>query len=261
MAGARAAASISTTVGVAFATLLVMGGILAGPAIVDCSSDSRGFGSCIRDRMANSGLFSPDTERLDRPSALPSEPEIPVSEQPVVTIDPPPQPAGWLEANATELTSESPAAADLTAPAGTLDAAALPTMPGGTWADIALAPGQGTLAANGEVGTTTTLTANVAAVPAMGEIGATGSIGADSAIGAAELAPAVPVPEPEVPAFEQPLVEAVVETPPPPAPEPVTPVAEAPPPVISFDPNYPNVLVLPPPASGEDLSFRALQLN
>jgi hypothetical protein len=37
---------------------------------------------------------------------------------------------------------------------------------------------------------------------------------------------------------------------------------EAPPPVaIEFNPQYPNVLVLPPPTTGDNSSFRSLQLN
>ena len=35
----------------------------------------------------------------------------------------------------------------------------------------------------------------------------------------------------------------------------------APPVVIVYNPEYPNVLVLPPPANGDDSSFRSLQLN
>jgi hypothetical protein len=42
-------------------------------------------------------------------------------------------------------------------------------------------------------------------------------------------------------------------------PEPPAPSSE--PIVVEFNPQYPNVIVLPPPAVGDDSSFRSLQLN
>ena len=84
---------MSATVGVAAATLLVVGGILAGPAILECSRDSKGFGACLRDKVADTGLIAPDTERTERPEIvadISSEPTLPQA------------PAGWMEANANE---------------------------------------------------------------------------------------------------------------------------------------------------------------
>src|SRR3569623_1992676 len=57
LAGARAAASVSLTIGVAFVTLLVAGGILAGPAILDCSHQSGGIGACLRAKEQDAGLL------------------------------------------------------------------------------------------------------------------------------------------------------------------------------------------------------------
>ncbi len=41
----------------------------------------------------------------------------------------------------------------------------------------------------------------------------------------------------------------------------VEPVPAPPPVAVEFTPQYPNVIVLPPPASGDNSSFRSLQLN
>lgn len=262
-----------------------MGGILAGPAVLDCSTDSDGLGACLRDRLVNSGLLAPIETQTDMPmliSELPVTPELPVSGEPAVAVEPP-KPVGWIEARAGEFAGDMPAAAALSAPAGALDIAIAPVpveagqaalvAPGGQLratatpppvmqAELALAPKLGALQAGGGLGAGPSLEAGAA--PLVGpsaQIAATGGIGSGTATAAAELSAPLPVPEPEpeavpepAPVFETPLVEISAELPPAP------PVIEPPPP-IRFDPDYPNVLVLPAPASGEDSSFRTLQLN
>lgn len=292
MAGARAAASISTTIGVAFATLLVMGGILAGPAILDCSADKHGFGACLRDRIANSGLIPPEAERIDKPVLVS---EVPVSEIPGVAAEPP-RLAGWIEANANEFAGMPSVSVTLTAPGGSVGAegllvgqgnasgkailaaptgkiladgevavnalseieialaapmGALSAMGAGNEpvspAELTLLPKGGVLRAGGGEGTAPALEANAAPVRGIGDLTITGSIGADPVPGGTALTAPEPLP------FEEPLIKAEAEMPP-------LPVTD-PRPVIRFDPQFPNVLVLPPPASGEDSSFRTLQLN
>ena len=93
---------MSLTIGAAFATLLVAGGILAGPAILDCSSQGGSIGACLRDRLDQSGLISPN------PPAAPSAPEAPA------------RTSGWIEANATEYEAPLPGAVDLRGPPGSI---------------------------------------------------------------------------------------------------------------------------------------------
>lgn len=258
MAGAHPTASIATTIGVACATLLVMGGILAGPAVLDCSADQRGFGACLRDHMAGSGLVSPEDEQINRPplvSEVPAEPEMAVSEEALVSVEPA-KPTGWIDAQATELASEPSAAVALKAPGGTIDVAARPPAADGAAVAATLASPKGEMRAGG-ANIEPTAPAQSALAPQLGAVATTGSIGALPLPWAAELIGRPP------PAFEEPLVEAAVEVPAPPVAEPeAAPAAAAPPPqVVRFDPQYPNVLVLPAPAKGEDSSFRTLQLN
>ena len=75
---ARATISVYATLGVATATVAVVGAIIVGPAILDCSRDAGAFGACLRGKAADSGLISPKAS----------------SEQPT--------PAGWMEAVANE---------------------------------------------------------------------------------------------------------------------------------------------------------------
>jgi pilus assembly protein FimV len=204
----RVATSASLTIGAAFATLLVAGGILAGPTIMACSSQGGSIGACLRDRLDQSGLVAP------KPPAAP----------PVAPAEPPARDAGWIEANATEYEAPLPGVADLRGPPGALGAggsatshpsisAAIAIAPGpqtiagggvasggagsatevalaetpgqlgagggitdaGTPATVALAPAPGQLGAGGGV-TDVTSSANVALAPAPGQIGATGSV-------------------------------------------------------------------------------------
>jgi hypothetical protein len=84
----------------------------------------------------------------------------------------------------------------------------------------------------------------------------TGGIGGNGTSAGASLEPeavaAAPV-EPVAPPAARPEPEAS------PAAQPAEP--EPPAPIIKYDPRFPNVLVLPPPNTGEDSSFDTLQLN
>jgi len=122
----RTAASLSFTIGVAVATLLVAGGILVGPAVLACSRDASTVGSCLRSKATDAGL-------IHAPA--------------VVDAKAPSRPDGWLAADATEYTAPPAAAASLAAGGGDIvaggTAAPLPALSG--QAEISLAPG--TLAA------------------------------------------------------------------------------------------------------------------
>lgn len=256
-----------------------MGGILAGPGILDCSADKNGFGSCLRERLSLSGLVPPEAERIDKP--------VLVSDTPVAVE--PPRKIGWIEANAHEFGGMPSVSVTLTAPGGSMDAAgwlagqgqiagdaaltarggkieaggdvASPSVPdvevalaaplgalSATGAgnapvlpvELTLQPKAGVLGADGGEGLTPVLEANAAPVRGLGDLTITGGVGSDPVPGGTILV------APEPLAFDAPLIKAEI--------------ADAPP-VIRFDPQYPNVLVLPTPDSGEDSSFRMLQLN
>ena len=115
MAGARAATSLSLTIGVAFATLLVVAGILAGPAVLDCSHRSGGFGACLRGKVVDSGLLPQD-------EAPPAMPVLAADATVPPAVAEPSRNVGWIEANATEYETATPAVAQLRAPEGTIGA-------------------------------------------------------------------------------------------------------------------------------------------
>ena len=117
MAGSRAAASVSLTIGVAFATLLVAGGILIGPAVLDCSNESVGIGACLRAKAEDAGLVH------TQPAAAPA-PVVPIELPAAPLMAPEPQrPQGWLEANANEYEAPlSTGSAQLTAASGSIGA-------------------------------------------------------------------------------------------------------------------------------------------
>jgi hypothetical protein len=270
LAGHRAATSVYATLGVAAATLLVVGGILAGPSILECSRDGGSFGACLRDKAGDSGLITPD---------------------PAVE---PPAPTGWMEAAANEfdappsapvelagspaamLANELAAASDepiemAIAPAA--DLAAVTAPPSAETAVVALAGPEGEVSAD----------VKPAAPPPTGTAALnqpeTGSLSARAPV--PEVAEVVIAPQPIDHADD--LTSAVEPPPPEPAPVELEPVDPAPPPdepepsepvdgtpeqafsepviVVEFNPQYPNVIVLPPPAAGDNSSIRSLQLN
>ena len=164
MAGSRAAASVSLTIGVAFVTLLVAGGILAGPAILDCSHQSGGIGACLRAKVQDAGLLPND------PSSSSSVPAVSLQTTPAET-----RPQGWLEANANEYeTPTTTGSVELAAPAGSIGVegtlASKPALAG----DVAVAAPTGVIAANGQPIPAPDTTADVALAQPAGRLAATG---------------------------------------------------------------------------------------
>jgi len=290
---------LSLTLSVALATLVVMGGILAGPALVDCARDGEHMGACLRDRVAGTGLVAPDERQL-RPPAATAEAPVPDAARP----------AGWIEANATEYAPASPATALLAAPTGVLDVSGAATvqMPAPTGVALAAPQGEMTALAGAPAvdrpavaliapGETLAATGNVSAEPArpvaaalaapVGQLAAGMAVPTPPAASAASwLAPRAALieargGEPAVTAVEAsvapaaPLATGTVlatrsSAPPemPPAAAQLeasatapVPAPELPAPVIRYDPQFPNVLVLPAPSSGEASSIRRLELN
>lgn len=277
MAGARAATSLSFTIGIAFATLVVGEGF-ATPAVLDCSQQPQGFGACLRGKVVDGGF-------------LPPEPQPPA----VASSELASRAPGWIEANATEFETPAFGTAELSAEPGRLDAfGALPSAE--ISAEIALAdPGASIRAeglaplpaasANADLSPTITgsIDASAARVRSSGLAGdasieppvlppppeAAGHVGtAPRGHGKAFLAPqliadlspapplaqiAPPPPPKAPPRFMPPMrPEATAQVKPEPTPKPSPP---------RYDPRYPNVLVLPPPNTGENSSFATLELR
>lgn len=259
------------TLGAAAATLLVVGGILAGPSLIECSRDADGFGSCLREKVAESGLIAPETESVTKPEIVSD-----ISSEP-------PLPTDWMEVNANEY--EPPIGPTVDLDGSSAELAVAPMAPGGPLPiEVALAPAaelsavslapvsdiasvslggpQLSLAAETATFSASDEPAQVALVGPEGQIGATSPVlvaPVDAAAVLAEprgLSVEAVIPEP----IEQLATTTVLGQTPPDYPM-VELSAEPAPTVIEFDPQYPNVLVLPPPAEGDDSSFRSLQLN
>jgi len=170
LAGSRAAASVSLTIGVAFATLLAAGGILIGPAILDCNHESAGIGACLRGKAERAGLLH------DQPRAASSAPVVTVELPAPPLMAPEPQrPQGWLEANANEYQAPlSNGSVQLTPPIGAIGAAGRltlkPALQGG--ADVR-APA-GVVAANGQTLPAPEATAQIALAQPAGRLAAAG---------------------------------------------------------------------------------------
>ncbi len=270
MAGQRAALSVSATVGVAAATLLVVGGILAGPSVLECSRDSNGFGACLRDKVADTGLIAPGGERVERPDIVAD-----ISSEP----GPPPAPTGWMEAKANEYepapgvpvdlisSPVSVSVAEAPPPAeASVEVAVMPPVelakpvqaPAGEIASVTLDGAESGLIAEGAASDEPQPPAEVALAGPQGEVTALSPRPEMSIDGAAVLAQPEGLraegagPAPQEPSAAPVELHVAVGG------EPIS----APPPIaVEFDPQYPNVLVLPPPAEGDDSSFRALQLD
>ncbi|HVY52433.1 MAG TPA: hypothetical protein VHA07_12845 [Devosia sp.] len=119
---------MSLTLGIALATLLVAGGIVAGPALVDCTGTPAGLGACLHAKAVDNGLLH---ETL--PSAMPA----------------PGRPAGWIEANATEYDAPGVSGAILSPKAGRIGAGGLAPSSGELTADVSISPDRGGLLAGG----------------------------------------------------------------------------------------------------------------
>lgn len=264
---ARAATSVYATLGVAAATLVVVGAIIAGPSILDCSKDPGGFGACLRDKLGDSALTSPDVSSEQPPAggwmeAVANEYEPPVS-TPVE-----------LEGTAADLLAEAAESSVSTA----VEVAVAPAAELATLApaqeevpvSVALVGPEGAISAdvavaNLESGTTIalsepvdgTLTADTPSEAVVDVAVAVEPIDpAEDLTSAVEPLPSEPAPV-ELSAEPEPSSEPV----PPPQPEPPAPSSSEPPIVVEFNPSYPNVIVLPPPREGDDSSIRTLQLN
>jgi hypothetical protein len=292
LAGHRATNSVYATLGVAAATLVVVGGILAGPSILECSRDADGFGACLRDKVAESGLIAPDDDGVDKPEVVAD-----ISSEPSA----PPPPTGWMEAAANEFEPPTSVPVDLAGTPADIAVAELVTepvapievavAPAAELATAALAPSEEAAIVEltgPELGVVAEATSSsepseatrIALVNPDGQITAVIPILDAPIEGTAVLAPpsglnvegasAEPVVEATVtPEPIEPPGTLTVVDPAPSEPAPVELTAEAsvepvPAPtsaIIEFNPQYPNVLVLPPPAEGDNSSFRSLQLN
>jgi len=163
---------LSLTIGVAFATLLVVSAILAGPAILDCGHQTGGVGACLRDRVEKSGLL---------PSAAPVS-ERPVSIASVSSVAPPmvadaPRAPGWIEANATEYQPPLSGTAALSPPAGALGATGAISQQSGFPGRASNSSRRGAMAAAGEAAQVTFAEdGQVVLAEPDGEVTATGTV-------------------------------------------------------------------------------------
>jgi hypothetical protein len=269
---------VTLTAGIAAATLVIVVGVLAGPAIARCAADGGNVLVCLRGKVVAAGLL---------PAALPSSIEAvdTSSAAPVVAEVRPDHDDGWLQANAAELATPPVAMVSLAPLPGRLEVGGALSIPRGEVAgSVALAEPAGSLAASGGARTplppsSTSLTPMLALShggTAGGGQGAgdlavlTASRGAATADGALRAAAPgtataklVPTPQatvtapPPAPIAEPPRRAApVVALPPKRA---VKPKTAAPPKrVLRLDPRFPSVTVLPPPGSGADSSFATL---
>ena len=281
MARSGPAASLSLTIGIAFATLVVGTGIIAGPAVFDCSQHPSSLGSCLRGKVVESGLLPPE----------PMPPVLVSSEEPALRAP------GWIEANATEYETPASGVAFLSAEPGRLDAlGAIPSAE--VSAETALVDPGARIRADG-LAPLTRPSAEASLTPlATGSIDASGNgAPADGLFGGASVEPPVLTVRPEVRGKAGPAAhgqgraslapQLIADlSPVPPVTEIVAPVVpKAPPPRIAprkpaapritaqakpkavpprppkYDPRYPNVLVLPPPNTGENSSFATLEVR
>jgi hypothetical protein len=260
---------VAVTFGIALATLVVAGGILAVPTVLSCAGDPDGLARCLRERIDDLGLGGAprpgvvaeipiETGRLDVMAAVP--PPIPPSGA-LLAVAP-----GQAEAVALEPPSAAGGRVELAAERGDIVATSPPDLPPRP-AATTLAPAPVVLAVAVSAPEVETPPA-AALAPTAGGLEA-GAAAAEAAPAAADLQPlpvpappsaeeAPPAPEPPpaeepapAPPFETPLIEAEIAPPPP----------NRPAPMIRNDPAYPNVIVLPPPATGAGSSFATLELN
>ena len=278
MAGARAAASLSLTVVVAVATLLVVGGILAGPTLLECSHKPGSLAACVDEKLAR-WQGSPEAPSSPEPQLASSSSSVALS-APLLVESSTEQP-GWIDARATEY--EPPRASSMEAPASSAELASM--------ANTA-SPVPDARAAEGPAGEGPAIDlADFGAVAPLA--GIPPALLTTSVTAPAEPRPVlVPPPAaartpswasapPITGSIAQPSLEAIVEPPPMPGPaikaaatlEPVPPVHSSPPPAppkklatvkrpkppaFRNDPRFPNVVLLPPPSSGSGSSFVVL---
>jgi hypothetical protein len=273
---------LSFTIGIAVATLVAGSGILVGPTVLQCSRQPQSVGACLRARVVDAGFLPPE----------PTPPAI-VSSQESVSRAP-----GWIEANATEYETPASGVAALSAQPGQLDA--FGALPGPEIsAEIALVDPGVTMQADGfaplarpsgDAALTPTITGSI---DATGDGDLSGGLAGDASVeprvlppppqaaghvgitargqGRAFLAPQLIADLSPVPSLTEVVAPIVPKMPPPrlvPRP-PASPkaTAQAKPARIAkphppkYDPRYPNVLVLPPPNTGENSSFATLEVR
>jgi hypothetical protein len=225
------------TAAAAMATLVVVGAILAGPAILDCSRTPGGFGACLRDRLDPTPVTPPA----------------------------PPLEDGWLDANANEYAPPASPPVELEASTATLSAADLPSASVAP-AEVAIAPPAVDLAIASPAPDSGT--ASIALIGPQGTM-AVEATPVPPAASSAAPEPLVPAPDLAIPVAPPssepaPVVLSAEPSSEPPQPEPsVEPAPSSEPPTLTveFNPTYPNVIVLPAPLTGDDSAFRSLQLN
>lgn len=267
--------TLVTTIGAATATLVVTTTILAWPTISDCSSEGADLAACLRDRFV--GLPAEAPPRDDAwMAAHATETQLPSVPGVELTVEY----AGTLKGAPAVITPQA------------LDIELIPTKEVATIAvtrenppplvEISGAPS--------ELGAKMVASSGVAASPvALG--GSTGAIWAEgldlkaAPSVAAEISPVLDGslvasgPEPDVSSVEAVPIEAVgLPIALPLVADPVAPVAvtltadsapepapitepDAPPPIIEFNPVFPNVIVLPSPVTGENSSIRTLLVD
>ncbi len=302
MARGNTAASVSTTIGAATATLFVVVAILAWPTVSLCSRDTAGFGACLRGILAERGILGPEGYSTDRPSGPDAPAPLPVAPLPS---------SGWLEARAAEIMPDALATIELVgSPAGELSGegkSVLEAAPG-----VALAPApkldatveilhkppngsvrmretfgglKATAIEDGEdvpvtrlalIGPVGAITAQIVAPSIAAEPTArlvppyveAGRLSVETPTERPAAAPPMklePLPTkpllPDIPIKAPPQpIELTASIAPVPVPAPQTAV-EAEAPMFTFNPAYPNVLMLPSPAIGENSSIRTLTLD
>ena len=248
MAGARAAASLSLTIGVAFVTVLIVGGILAGPTILDCSHQPQSFGVCLRDHLDHSQLV-PVRDEPGQVPVLSSELSTPSEPLPPAHQADSGHPEGWLDARANEYEPPATSALEPRVPPPLPELVTPPALPPVSSSAIA------------EIGPIAPPPLPPLVTPAPLPVPTDTS---SSAVAEIELLPP-PLPH-QRPVLTTLRPKAEIKRPvakparvarltPRPAPKLKLP------PTFKNDPRFPNVTVLPPPATGGNSSFVTLQTH
>ena len=279
MAGARAAASLSLTIAVACATLLVVGGILVGPTILECSQKPGSVMACVDEKFAR-WQGSSEAQSSLVPQIASSSSSVALSAPLFVEGANKP---GWIDARATEF--ESPHASVVEAPKSSAERASSAASmaasvlddraseaPAGTGpaVDVADVDPLTPLARIPQALLTTSMIApqrpwasldpkpQVRPAPSLASAPPiTGSI-SPSPLDTIVEPPPMPRPAIEAapPAVE--LTPSPQSSPLPAPPEKLATVKRPKPPTFRNDPRFPNVVVLPPPNSGSGSSFVVL---
>lgn len=118
-------------VGAGAATVVAVVGIAAGPSAVSCFGSEDGFGACMRDRLAQTGLLGPQAEEAVTPPTelvAEAEPLEPVSDE-EAEITATPTPETTTEETPVEAEAVEQAAVESTEVVATPEVAVTPTIP------------------------------------------------------------------------------------------------------------------------------------